>query len=110
MPAWQFTVAPSLTFGRPEQSCPHVPQFLASVLRLTHNVPHMSAVAPVQLAVHFGEPDVEEQTGVAAGQTVVQFPQVFESVRFDSHPSSGRAEQWANPAAHAAVGTMHTPA
>jgi hypothetical protein len=81
-----------------------------SVFRLTQLVPQTSAVVPVQLVLHTGEPVVEEQTGVGAAQVLVHEPHVFESARLASQPSSGRAEQWAKPAAHDDAGTLHTPA
>jgi hypothetical protein len=61
------------------------------------------------LALHAGEPVVEEQTGVGDVHALVHEPHVFESARLASHPSSGLAEQWAKPAAHDDAGTLQTP-
>ena len=111
MPAWQeIPVAPTLTWGKTVQSVPQVPQFLGSLCSATQLVPQVSGVVPLQFAVHLGEPDVEEQTGIGVAHAVAQEPHVFESLRLASHPSLGVIEQWANPEAHAVWGTLQTPA
>ena len=93
-PAWQvMPVAPALTLGRAEQSWPQVPQFLASLLRLTHSEPQASGAELPQLEPQREAPAVTVHNGFAPEQAVVQPPQVRASARFASQPSSGRGEQ-----------------
>jgi hypothetical protein len=63
-----------------------------------------------QLEEQFGRLAVVEQRAMGATQALPHWPQLCGRVRSASHPSSGRAEQWANPEAQAVVGTAQTPA
>src|SRR5438270_921007 len=90
-------VAVVFTFGREAQLYVHAPQFLTSVMRFTHCVPHRFGVDP-------------EQSAVGAAQALPQVPQFACVLRLVSHPSSARVEQCAYPAAQAEAGTLQTPA
>jgi hypothetical protein len=94
-------VAPCLTLGSDEQSCPQDPQFVGSLSKLTQLPLQTSGVGIWQESVHRGPADVLEQNGVGAAHLVSHAPQVIGSTRFVSQPSSGREEQCAKPAAQA---------
>ena len=94
-----------MTLGNEEQSCPQVPQFLASAFRSTHNVPQTSGAVPAQLELHLGPDAPFAQIDVAPEHAVPQPPQLCASSKFASQPSSGRAEQCTNPLRHALGGT-----
>jgi hypothetical protein len=98
-------VAPAFTFGNPEQSWPHDPQFFASVFRSTQLLTQRSAVGAAQLDAHLVPVADVVHNAVAPVHLVVQLPQLCASVKLTSHPSSARDEQWPNPVAHAAGGT-----
>jgi hypothetical protein len=91
------------------QSKPHAPQFFGSRCVSTHFEPQRFGAGVAQLGTQVnGEVDVE-QTDAVAGHALVQLPHVRASVRLASQPSSGWAEQWANPDTHALAGTEQTP-
>jgi hypothetical protein len=85
--------APGATLGSAAQSCPHVPQFLASDCKFTQLAEHGSAEGGEQASLHLAPLAVLEQRGVDPEHAVPQPPQFFESERSVSHPSSGREEQ-----------------
>ena len=98
-------VAPGLTFMSAPQSWLHAPQFLASVILLTHFVPQTSGVDPPQLGRQVAGVLCNEQSGVAPLHNSEQLPQLAGVLRSASQPSSDRAEQCACPDAHADGGT-----
>jgi hypothetical protein len=87
-------VAPGATLGNMVQSCPQVPQFRGSVLRSTHDETQRSGAGATQLDAHFGPEELCMQSEVAPVHFVPQAPQLLESVRLASQPSSARDEQW----------------
>ena len=87
------------------QLCPHVPQFLMSVMRFTHCVPQSMGVDPLQLGRQLAGCVWTEQMGVEPLQVREQLPQWAAVLSEASHPSSAWLEQWANPDAHADGGT-----
>ena len=91
------------------QSCPQVPQFLASDCRLTQLAAQRSAVGGEQLSLHLEPLAVFEQSGVVPAQAVPHAPQFRASDKSVSQPSSGLDEQCAKPAEHADAGTKHVP-
>jgi hypothetical protein len=80
--------------GNVVQSWPQVPQFLASLMRFTHDDTHRSGAGATQLLVHFAPELLGVQTAVAPMHLVPQVPQLLASVRLASQPSSARDEQW----------------
>jgi hypothetical protein len=98
-------VAPGLTFGSVVQSWPQVPQFLGSDVRLTQLEPQMLAVGATQLEAHLGPVADVAQRAVGAAHVTPHVPQLFESSRLVSQPSSARDEQWPYPVAQAEGGT-----
>jgi hypothetical protein len=66
------------------------PQWVGSVLRFTHVLPHWLS-APAHATVH----PAAEQSGMAAGQIVAQPPQCAGAVMSVSQPSSALAVQCA---------------
>jgi len=103
-------VAPAFTFGSAVQSWPHAPQFVGSVAKLTHFVPHRLGAGATQLDEQvYVEPDAE-QSAVGAAQALPHDPQLSGVLMLVSQPSSARVEQCAKPGEHAEAGTLHAPA
>ncbi len=85
--------AAGATLGSAVQSCPQVPQFLASDCRLTQLVAQRSAVGAEHASLQLEPLAVFEQSGVEPEQAVPHAPQFLESERSVSHPSSELDEQ-----------------
>jgi hypothetical protein len=79
------------------QSWPQLPQFVGSVVLLTHFEPQRSGVGATQLDAQAGEPLVVEHKPVGDMHTFVQVPQCAGCVRFVSQPSSAFVVQWPKP-------------
>ena len=71
----------------------HAPQFVGSLARLTHLLPHRSGDGDTQLDEQVGVPDAVEQSPVGLVHVVVHDPQVAGSLSDVSQPSSARVEQ-----------------
>jgi hypothetical protein len=108
-PFTQLTVALVLTCGSALHLNPQVPQLFGSVLRSTHLVVQRSGAGATQLDEQVGTPVVVEHSAVGAAQALVQLPQVAGKLRLVSQPAFPVPAQCANPAAHDAAGTEHTP-
>ena len=64
----------------------------------------------MQFALQVGPEGPIEQSEVAPAHATPHPPQLSESRKSASQPSSAREEQWPNPATQAAAGTRHVPA
>src|SRR5215467_9273527 len=101
--------APGATLGNALQSCPHAPQFLGSDCKLTQLDKHESAIGAVHFSTHARPEPVCPQNGVVPSHRVPHEPQLDDSCRSVSQPSSARDEQWSNPEEQPPAGTTHCP-
>ena len=108
-PLLQLTLAVLLMCPSTVQLLPQVPQFVGSVVLLTHFDTHKSGVGLTQLDAQAGVPLVVEHNAVGATQVLVQLPQVAGLVRSVSQPASALVEQCPKPDTHPAGWITHTP-
>jgi hypothetical protein len=85
--------------------CPQAPQFAASFVLFTHEVPHTSGVDPPQFGKQLAGVLCSEHSGVAPLHVSEQLPQVAGVLRSASQPSSALDEQCACPETQALGGT-----
>jgi len=98
-------VAPGLTFGSVVQSWPQVPQFFGSDFKSTQVETQTSGVGAAQLAEHCGPVAVDAHKDTVDAHFMPQLPQVCESSKLVSQPSSALDEQWPYPDVQAEAGT-----
>jgi hypothetical protein len=78
-----------VTCANAVQSWPQEPQFVGSVVLLTHFEPQRSGLGATQLEAQAGEAPAVEHKPVGDMHTFVHDPQCAGCVRFVSQPSSG---------------------